>query len=612
MVGIADDFSGVSQGESLTNDGNWGYNNTNDLVGATGGGKITNPVAGMYHDNFYYYSSSTLNTASDCRVELTLDSKGTASVEVIYVRARAATGGYDCYAFGPNMGDGRYELKKWPGNTVLRTLAATPAAGHRFRIEVSSAHVISAWVATNGVDFNDAITPYDDSSSPLTNTGYVGIAWYYSNNTASVIDNFSATDVLISGAVLTADDIESLSEVSSPAIGQVHALLADDVESSSEVSAPSIAQTHALLADDVESSSEVSAPAIGLMYAVTADDVESASEVSSPAIGQVHALLADDVESNSEVSSPAVGQEHALLAEDVEASSEVSLPTIGQSNTLLADDVESVSEVSAPAIGQVHALLADDAESASEISAPAIEQTHALLAEDVESAAEVSAPVLVENAPNVDNLLADDVESVSEVSSPVVGQIHVITADDVESASELSAPALGEISAVNDLLADDIESTSEVSAPVISQGHALLANDVEARSELSIPSLDAEIIIVTPVGGFLKKHSHDYYKKRYAAFKRQRDNDYRVEQEFIRALLGKKKITIPNFTKEKDLSNMRIVISDANDRIEIEKIETVTGFKLPVIRNKRAGKPITIDVIKQDDEEIIRLLEGLI
>ena len=59
---------------------------------------------------------------------------------------------------------------------------------------------------------------------------------------------------------LTADDIESASEVSAPAIGQIHALTADDTESASELSAPAIWQSHDLTAGGVESASEVTAP----------------------------------------------------------------------------------------------------------------------------------------------------------------------------------------------------------------------------------------------------------------------------------------------------------------------------------------------------------------
>lgn len=109
---------------------------------------------------------------------------------------------------------------------------------------------------------------------------------------------------------LTADDVESASEVSAPNIGQEHALNATDVESATEVSAPAIGQVHALTATSVESASEVSAPVLTDVAAnvdvLNAEDIESASEVSAPALGQVHALAANDVESVSEVSSPAI------------------------------------------------------------------------------------------------------------------------------------------------------------------------------------------------------------------------------------------------------------------------------------------------------------------
>ena len=127
-----------------------------------------------------------------------------------------------------------------------------------------------------------------------------------------------------------------------------------------------------LLAESVESSSDVSTPAVGQIHAILANDAESASEVSQPAIGQEHGLLAEDVESASELSSPDIGQVHALLADDVESESELSGPAVGQTHGILANDVESSSEVSTPAVGQVHALLADDVESASEVSNPAL------------------------------------------------------------------------------------------------------------------------------------------------------------------------------------------------------------------------------------------------
>ena len=222
---------------------------------------------------------------------------------------------------------------------------------------------------------------------------------------------------------------------------------------------------HDLLADDLESSSEVTSPAIGQEHAILADDTQSTSEVSSPAVGQEHALLADDTESASELSSPTLGEGHTLLANDVESASEVTSPAVGQEHALLADDAESASEVSAPAVGQEHSLAADDVDGASEVTAPAVGQEHALAANDVESASELSSPTLAEVAPGVDVLLANDVEGASEVTSPAVGQGHVLLADDAESASEVSAPSIGQ---VHDLAANDVESASQLSTPALS------------------------------------------------------------------------------------------------------------------------------------------------
>ncbi len=186
-----------------------------------------------------------------------------------------------------------------------------------------------------------------------------------------------------------------------------HTLLADDVESASEVTTPAVGQVHALLADDTQSTSEVTAPTLGQVHAILADDTESASEVSAPAIGQAHPLLADDVESTSEVTSPVVGQAHILLASDAESASEVTSPTAGQVHVLLADDVESASEVSTPTAaedtGEI-ALLADDVESASEVTSPTVGQVHILLSVSIESLSELGSPRINAGAPNADRI----------------------------------------------------------------------------------------------------------------------------------------------------------------------------------------------------------------
>ena len=204
-----------------------------------------------------------------------------------------------------------------------------------------------------------------DSSHPTAKG--VAIFSYYFSGTAPDITNFEASDT---PHALNASDIESSSEVSSPAIGQTHALSAGDVESASELSSPALGQVHALSASDIESSTEVSSPALAEVTPLFAEDIESASEVSSPSLGQVHALSASDVESTSEVTSPSIGQIHALTGADIESASELSEPTVGLGTNLTAANIEAASEVSSPSLGQIHVLLASDIEALSYVSSP--------------------------------------------------------------------------------------------------------------------------------------------------------------------------------------------------------------------------------------------------
>ncbi|MCP5010295.1 MAG: hypothetical protein GY942_09980, partial [Aestuariibacter sp.] len=142
--------------------------------------------------------------------------------------------------------------------------------------------------------------------------------------------------------------------------GTVDGLLADDIESSSEVTSPAIGQEHDLLANDTESASETSTPAVGQEHALTSSSVESASELSSPALSESHILNANNVESASEIEQPAIGQEHAVLANDVESASETTAPSIGQEHSLTVSHIESSSEVSSPNLSESHILNAND------------------------------------------------------------------------------------------------------------------------------------------------------------------------------------------------------------------------------------------------------------
>lgn len=171
---------------------------------------------------------------------------------------------------------------------------------------------------------------------------------------------------------LLADNLQSLSEIGTATIAQVHALLADDLQSLSEIATVAIGQVHTLLADDLQSLSQLSTPTVLTGDILLADDLQSLSEVATVTIGQTHVLLADDLQSVSEVATVAVGQVHVLLADDLQSLSQLSTPALASGDILLADDLQSVSEVSTATLAQVHVLLADDLQSLSTVSTASI------------------------------------------------------------------------------------------------------------------------------------------------------------------------------------------------------------------------------------------------
>ncbi|MCA9340451.1 MAG: hypothetical protein KDA17_06045, partial [Candidatus Saccharibacteria bacterium] len=237
--------------------------------------------------------------------------------------------------------------------------------------------------------------PIDDASTWTDNVGSLDLT------KSGTVTNDDADHPTMSGGGATdnllADDVQSTSELTSPAIGQTHALNAADTQSTSETSTPAIGQVQALLASDTESASEVTNPAIQVVTPLLADDVQSTSEVSAPQIGQIHALTANPVESASQTGLPAVGQVHVLAANDIESTSQTDLPVIGQAHVLAANDVESASELSTPALTElidVDALFAEDIQAASEVTTPSFGQTHGLAANDIQSISQLTYPTL--------------------------------------------------------------------------------------------------------------------------------------------------------------------------------------------------------------------------
>ena len=220
---------------------------------------------------------------------------------------------------------------------------------------------------------------------------------------------------------LNADDVQSLSETTSPAIGQTHSFSAVSVEGGSEVTQPSLSETHALSAGSIQSAPELTAPAAGQVHNFSVDSVESQPETSISTLGQAHNFTADQIEGAAENSIPSLAQTHALTSADIASQSQTSLPSMSGGINLDGDNLESVSELTIPGFGQVHNISVASFKSASELTSPSLSQTG--------------------------GLSANDIECITEVSLPVLGGIHVLSANDIECVSDLTIEGTTQIMA---------------------------------------------------------------------------------------------------------------------------------------------------------------------
>lgn len=199
------------------------------------------------------------------------------------------------------------------GTTTQQIGAGTFNDGEFSYVDATARAPTNAMAATGGLDEYECEWVLNFASAAIG----ANFEFRVTRDTGNTMDTTTrTTQVLLADTVddLLANDVESASEVSSPAVGQEHELLADDVQSTSEVSAPALSEIVDLLANDVETTSEVSAPTLQHIHVLLADDVQSTSEVTAPALVDVpggpgeDTLLADDVESRSVLTRPTLNR----------------------------------------------------------------------------------------------------------------------------------------------------------------------------------------------------------------------------------------------------------------------------------------------------------------
>ena len=122
------------------------------------------------------------------------------------------------------------------------------------------------------------------------------------------------------GIATDANNIECLSEITSPSIDRVRPIDANNVESLTEVTAGNI-ETGWLYPPDISCDTEVTVPALSVKREIVIPDIESSSEVTAPTLKISHDLNYSDISSLTEVTVANIYKE--LFPLDIECSSAV-------------------------------------------------------------------------------------------------------------------------------------------------------------------------------------------------------------------------------------------------------------------------------------------------
>lgn len=345
--------TGATPGNLLIGAVSFRYNSGTGMTGlsdATGNWtEISEAYSALSDGAAWYYRVADGTTADNLDVDIDGDGIG-------YIAAQVAEfSGLDST---PTMQDD--DIGARSTGTTVNCGTATPTTSNGTAIAFLAVRRCQDWstdLEGAGIAIGSSYTIHHHASSGSSGRPIASIASINYTSTAAQSPTWSSgvTAGATYGAVavfkeigetpLLADDVESASEVSSPAVGQAHALNADGVESASGVSAPDVGQVHALTAEDVESATEVSNPVVtsDTISMLLAEDIESASQVSAPLL--THHSYAVVTWANMAVYPPTIV---TLSAEDIEAQSEVSSPALSIVYTLTANSIESVSAVSLP------------------------------------------------------------------------------------------------------------------------------------------------------------------------------------------------------------------------------------------------------------------------
>ncbi|HEY3494765.1 MAG TPA: hypothetical protein VGK73_08775 [Polyangiaceae bacterium] len=190
---------------------------------------------------------------------------------------------------------------------------------------------------------------------------------------------------------LTGNDLAAGSpSLTSPALGQIHALSATDLATSApSLTAGTLGQIHVLTGTDVATSAPgLTAGTIGQTHALAGQDVAAeAPALTSGTLGQTHGLTGSNLTSGvPSLTSPTVGQVHGLAGGDLAAAAPtVQQVTLGQVHQLTGNGLASGAPTLSPGslVGSVELEANDLAAGAPSLTAGTLGQSHVLAGADL-------------------------------------------------------------------------------------------------------------------------------------------------------------------------------------------------------------------------------------
>lgn len=254
-----------------------------------------------------YFIYNTGPTSGALSPQLEISVGGTAGNRYLSVGCGAGSTYVSKQIHLGTVGEGRWFMLRVRSTTTLAIIPPTEPGDTTNNGQVT-VRATGAITSSDGVINNFSVVGY--LINGVTTRSVVGYDWSTNFGAAGGIFfsrpsyfYMSSSSGQASFAYLGFDQDPELS------VAQLNNLSIDFLKTFTGFSGPCVDYpvTHSLFSDSLDSTSEVSTPTLGQIHAITADDLEAASELSQPLV-DINTLTADNLESISEVTSPTLAE----------------------------------------------------------------------------------------------------------------------------------------------------------------------------------------------------------------------------------------------------------------------------------------------------------------